>query len=107
MGTIGKLEEEIINSHMDTGSVLEGLRSEVKYLTDKWRDIERIVTKLQACLGDLDNEITDLVEKMKTLRIKVERYDDIDIVVEKMEAKVGHMKHKAAVLDRIKNETWF
>ena len=40
---------------------------------------------------------------VKTLKEKVDRYDDIDTVIEKTEAKVAEMKHKGKVLDKTIN----
>ena len=37
---------------------------------------------------------------VKTLKEKVDRYDDIDTVIEKTEAKVAEMEYKGRVLDK-------
>ena len=70
------------------------LKKEVKFLEYKRRDIENIFTKLEDCVGDIDSEIANLVETVKALRVKLDRYDDIDAVIESMETKLVEMKTK-------------
>ena len=82
---------------------LDRLRYTAKYLEDKYSDIQHIVIKLEDCLVDLDGDIANIMETVKTLKEKVDRYDDIDTVIEKTEAKVAEMKHKGKGLDKTIN----
>ena len=79
---------------------MDRLRLKSKYLEDKYSDIQRIVIKLEDCLVDLDSDIRNLMGTVKTLKEKVERYDDIDTVMKKMESKVAELKHQGRVFEK-------
>ena len=63
--------------------------------------------KLKECLDDLDDTINYLLSEMKTLKIKLEIYDDIDSVIEKVETKVSDMRHREKVLHKVQNDIFY
>ena len=63
--------------------------------------------KLKECLDDLDDTINYLLSEMKTLKIKLEIYDDIDSVIEKVETKVSNMRHREKVLHKVQNDIFY
>ena len=63
--------------------------------------------KLKECLDDLDDTINYFLSEKKTLKIKLEIYDDIDSVIEKVETKVSNMRHREKVLHKVQNDIFY